>query len=75
MDKIREEYYDLEDFIEELQGLARDYKGKVDNDYLEQIDALWCEALNHKDELEPIVQRIENEEDRELENEFYREAI
>lgn len=65
-DDIQEQYYDLEEFIENLQDLSKEFKGKIENSYIEQIDEIWCEAQNEKESLEPLVQQIENEDNEEL---------
>ncbi len=72
MDEIRDKYYDLEDFINELEEIARHYKNKVDNNYIEQIEATYCEAIDEKEELKEIVKKIENEENKYLEFEYER---
>lgn len=65
-DDIQKQYYDLEEFIENLQDLSNEFKGKIENSYIEQIDEIWCEAQNEKENLEPLVQQIENEDNEEL---------
>lgn len=65
-DDIQKQYYDLEEFIENLQDLSKEFKGKIENSYIEQIDEIWCEAQNEKESLEPLVQQIENEDNEEL---------
>lgn len=75
MDELREEFYDLEDFISELEYLSNHYKNKIDKDYIEQIDETWYQAKKELEELQPIVERIENGENQEQLKEYYREAI
>ena len=65
-DDIQKQYYDLEEFIENLQDLSKEFKGKIENSYIEQIDEIWCEAQNEKESLEPLVEQIENEDNVEL---------
>jgi flagellar biosynthesis chaperone FliJ len=65
-DDIQKQYYDLEEFIENLQDLSKEFKGKIENSYIEQIDEIWCEAQNEKESLEPLVEQIENEDNEEL---------
>jgi exonuclease VII small subunit len=75
MDDFREQFYDLEDFISELELLSNHYKNKIDKNYIEQIDETWNQATDELKELRPIVERIENGENQEQLNEYYREAI
>lgn len=65
-DDIQKQYYDLEEFIENLQDLSKEFKGKIENSYIEQIDEIWCEAQNEKESLEPLVEQIEKEDNEEL---------
>lgn len=65
-DDIQKQYYDLEEFIENLQDLSKEFKGKIENSYIEQIDEIWCEAQNEKESLEPLVEQIENEDNEGL---------
>lgn len=75
MDELREKFYDLENFIEELQDLTISYKNKIDSNYIEQIDETWNQATDELEELRQRVEEIERAENKELENEYYREAI
>lgn len=75
MDEIRDKFYDLDEFIEELNSLSNQYKNKVNVDYIEQIDAIWSDACDELEELRQQVERIEKAENAELINEYYREAI
>lgn len=72
MDEIKDKYYDLEDFINDLEELTRHYKNKIDNNYIEQIEATYCEAIDEKEELEEIVKQIEEKENKCLEFEYER---
>lgn len=65
-DDIQKQYYDLEEFIENLQDLSKEFRGKIENSYIEQIDEIWCEAQNEKESLEPLVEQIEKEDNEEL---------
>lgn len=65
-DDIQKQYYDLEEFIENLQDLSKEFKGKIEKSYIEQIDEIWCEAQNEKESLEPLVEQIEKEDNEEL---------
>lgn len=69
-DDIQKQYYDLEEFIENLQDLSKEFKGKIENSYIEQIDEIWCEAQNEKESLEPLVEQIEKEDNKELVYEY-----
>ena len=75
MDELREEFYNLEDFISELEDISNHYKNKIDKDYIDQIDETWYQAKKELEELQPIIERIENGEKQEQLNEYYREAI
>ena len=75
MDELREKFYELENFIEELQDLTISYTNKIDSNYIEQIDETWNQATDELEELRQRVEEIERAENKELENEYYREAI
>lgn len=75
MDELEKQFYDLEDFISELESLSNHFKNKLDKDYIEQIDETWYQAKKELEELQPIVERIENGENQEQLKEYYGEAI
>lgn len=74
-DEIVETYYDLEEFIEELQSISRRFEKKIASSYIEQVDNIWCEAENERQMLEERVSEIENAEMREQNLEFERSRI
>lgn len=75
MEELREKFYNLEEFISELEYISNQYKNKIDQYYIEQIDETCYQAKKDLEELEPIVERIENGEKQELLKEYYREAM
>ena len=74
-DEIVETYYDLEEFIEELQSISKRFDKKIASSYIEQVDSIWCEAENERQLLEERVAEIENAEIREQNLEFERSRI
>ena len=58
-DEIREQYYDLEDFVRELQSISNQFEGKVFNCYIDRLNEIWCDADNERERLEETVREIE----------------
>ena len=74
-DEIIEQYYDLEDFVREVQDISKHFKGKVIEDYIDRLDAIWCDADNERESLEKAIEEIEQAELREQNLEFERSRI
>ena len=71
-DEIREYYYDLEEFVDELSSISRRYDGKIGKNYLDLIDEIFCDADNEREALQERVQQIENAENEEQRKEDWR---
>lgn len=74
-DEIKDKYYDLQEFIEDLEDLMEEYKDRVEEKYIEQIQDIWSNMVDDKNDLERIVNEIEEEEQKEAEIEYLRGRI
>lgn len=74
-DEIKDKYYDLQEFIEDLEDLMEEYKDRVEEKYIEQIQDIWSNMVDDKNDLERIVNEIEEEEQKECEIEYLRGRI
>lgn len=74
-DRIKDTYYDLQECIEELEDLMDEYKDRIEEKYIEQIQDIWSSMLDEKNDLEIIVNEIEEQEQKETEIEYLRGRI
>lgn len=74
-DRIKDTYYDLQECIEELEDLMEEYKDRIEEKYIEQIQDIWSSMLDEKNDLEIIVNEIEEAEQKEAEIEYLRGRI
>ena len=74
-DRIKDTYYDLQECIEELEDLMDEYKDRIEEKYIEQIQDIWSSMLDEKNDLEIIVNEIEKQEQKETEIEYLRGRI
>ena len=74
-DEIKEKYYDLQEFIEDIEDLMEEYKDRIEDKYIEQIQDIWSSMIDEKNDLERIVNEIEEEEQKESEIEYLRGRI
>ena len=74
-DRIKNTYYDLQECIEELEDLMEEYKDRIEDKYIEQIQDIWSSMLDEKNDLEIIVNEIEEQEQKETEIEYLRGRI
>lgn len=74
-DRIKDTYYDLQECIEELEDLMEEYKNRIEDKYIEQIQDIWSSMLDEKNDLEIIVNEIEEQEQKESEIEYLRGRI
>lgn len=74
-DRIKNTYYDLQECIEELEDLMEEYKDRIEEKYIEQIQDIWSSMLDEKNDLEIIVNEIEEQEQKESEIEYLRGRI
>ena len=74
-DRIKDKYYDLQECIEDLEDLMEEYKNRIEDKYIEQIQDIWSSMLDEKNDLEKIVNEIEEAEQKEAEIEYLRGRI
>ena len=74
-DEIKDKYYDLQEFIEDIEDLMEEYKDRIEDKYIEQIQDIWSSMLDEKNDLEIIVNEIEEAEQKESEIEYLRGRI
>lgn len=74
-DEIKDKYYDLQEFIEDIEDLMEEYKDRIEEKYIEQIQDIWSNMVDDKNDLERIVNEIEEEEQKEAEIEYLRGRI
>ena len=74
-DRIKDKYYDLQEFIEDIEDLMEEYKDRIEEKYIEQIQDIWSNMVDDKNDLERIVNEIEEEEQKECEIEYLRGRI
>lgn len=74
-DRIKDTYYDLQECIEDLEDLMEEYKDRIEDKYIEQIQDIWSSMLDEKNDLEIIVNEIEEQEQKEAEIEYLRGRI
>ena len=74
-DRIKDTYYDLQEFVEDLEDLMEEYKDRIEEKYIEQIQDIWSSMLDEKNDLEIIVNEIEEQEQKESEIEYLRGRI
>ena len=74
-DRIKDTYYDLQEFIEDIEDLMEEYKDRIEEKYIEQIQDIWSSMLDEKNDLEIIVNEIEEQEQKESEIEYLRGRI
>ena len=74
-DEIKDKYYDLQEFVEDIEDLIEEYKDRIEEKYIEQIQDIWSSMLDEKNDLEKIVNEIEEAEQKEAEIEYLRGRI
>ena len=72
IDELRDRYDELDNIISSIQILTKEIK---DKDYIERLKIIEFEAQDELDEITPRIEQLEEEEDKELENEYNRERI
>ena len=72
IDELRDRYDELDNIISSIQILTKEIK---DKDYIERLEIIEFEAQDELDEITPRIEQLEEEEEKELENEFNRERI
>lgn len=72
IDELRDRYDELDNIISSIQILTKEIK---DKDYIERLKIIEFEAQDELDEITPRIEQLEEEEEKELENEYNRERI
>ena len=72
IDELRDRYDELDNTISSIRILTKEIK---DKDYIEKLKIIEFEAQDELDEITPRIEQLEEEEEKELENEYNRERI
>ena len=72
IDELRDRYDKLDNIISSIRILTKEIK---DKDYIERLEIIEFEAQDELDEITPRIEQLEEEEEKELENEYNRERI
>ena len=72
IDELRDRYDELDNIISSIQILTKEIK---DKDYIERLEIIEFEAQDELNEITPRIEQLEEEEEKELENEYNRERI
>ena len=72
LEELRNKYDELDNIISSLNSLMDDL---TDKNYIEQLELIKYEAQNELDEIEPQIQKLEEEEEREINREYERSKI
>ena len=72
LEELRNKYDELDNIISSLNSLMDDL---TDKNYIEQLELIKFEAQNELDEIEPQIQKLEEEEEREINRECERSKI
>ena len=72
LEELRNKYDELDNIISSLNSLMDDL---TDKNYIEQLEPIKYEAQNELDEIEPQIQKLEEEEEREMNREYERSVI
>lgn len=72
IDELRDRYDELDNIISSIRILTKEIK---DKDYIEKLEIIEFEAQDELDEITPRIEQLEEEEEKELENEYNRERI
>lgn len=72
LDELRDRYDELDNIISSIRILTKEI---TDKNYIEQLELIQYEAQNELDEIEPQIQKLEEEEEREINREYERSKI
>lgn len=72
LEELRNKYDELDNIISSLNSLMDDL---TDKNYIEQLELIKFEAQNELDEIEPQIQKLEEEEEREMNREYERSRL
>ena len=72
LEELRNKYDELDNIISSIRILTKEI---TDKNYIEQLELIKYEAQNELDEIEPQIQKLEEEEEREINREYERSKI
>lgn len=72
LEELRNKYDELDNIISSLNSLMDDL---TDKNYIEQLELIKYETQNELDEIEPQIQKLEEEEEREMNREYERSRL
>ncbi len=72
LEELRNKYDELDNIISSIRILTKEI---TDKNYIEQLELIQYEAQNELDEIEPQIQKLEEEEEREINREYERSKI
>ena len=72
LEELRNKYDELDNIISSIRILTKEI---TDKNYIEQLELIQYEAQNELDEIEPQIQKLEEEEEREMNKEYERSKI
>ena len=72
LEELRNKYDELDNIISSIRILTKEI---TDKNYIEQLELMQYEAQNELDEIEPQIQKLEEEEEREINREYERSKI
>ena len=72
LEELRNKYDELDNIISSIRILT---KKITDKNYIEQLELIQYEAQDELDEIEPQIQKLEEEEEREINREYERSVI
>ena len=72
LEELRNKYDELDNIISSIRILTEKI---TDKNYIEQLELIQYEAQNELDEIEPQIQKLEEEEEREMNREYERSKI
>ena len=72
LEELRNKYDELDNIISSIRILTEEI---TDKNYIEQLELIQYEAQNELDEIEPQIQKLEEEEEREINREYERSKI
>lgn len=72
LEELRNKYDELDNIISSIRILTEKI---TDKNYIEQLELIQDEAQNELDEIEPQIQKLEEEEEREINREYERSVI
>ena len=72
LEELRNKYDELDNIISSIRILTKEI---TDKNYIEQLELIQYEAQNELDDIEPQIQKLEEEEEREINREYERSKI